>query len=250
MDLSIGATRIESLRRYKQTQSDQLKQHIEDQTNKIWTLYESYLHAITSLPENKLYEEAFHKYWEEKEGDAKLTLATTIAQQLDKRATELECQDIAIRRTQNNSIHQDNYNQETFVQPFNSLAIEQRLLSSDLKVPEFHGNPAEFGPFWELFEELVHKRPYSNIGKLSILLGCCKGDAARSLRMIPRTGDAYERAIQPTQESIRRPQKNYHSSDPSTQINEGMSRRPAYSAKQLERCAGYNNYHTKTRRSN
>ncbi|PIO67873.1 hypothetical protein TELCIR_10362 [Teladorsagia circumcincta] len=104
-------------------------------------------------------------------------------------------------------MHQENHNQETLVQPFNSLAIGQRLLSSDLKVPEFHGNPAEFGPFWELFEELVHKQPYSNIGKLSILLGCCKGDAARTLRMICRTGDAYERAIQQLKSQYEDPKR-------------------------------------------
>ncbi|KAK6012112.1 hypothetical protein OSTOST_22746, partial [Ostertagia ostertagi] len=79
--------------------------------------------------------------------------------------------------------------QESLIQPLNSLMIDQRLFSGDIKLPEFHGNPSEFGSFWELFEELVHKQPFSNIRKLSILLSCCKGDAARCLRMIPRTGD-------------------------------------------------------------
>ncbi|VDO68055.1 unnamed protein product [Haemonchus placei] len=76
-----------------------------------------------------------------------------------------------------------------------------------MKVPEFHGNPAEFGPFWELFEELVYKQPYTNIAKLSILLNCCKGDAARSLQMIPRTGSSYEKAIQQLKQQYKDPKR-------------------------------------------
>ncbi|RCN50787.1 hypothetical protein ANCCAN_03173 [Ancylostoma caninum] len=41
-----------------------------------------------------------------------------------------------------------------------------------LRIPEFNGNPKEFESFRKLFEELVHKQSYSNLEKLSILLGC------------------------------------------------------------------------------
>ncbi|KAK6024358.1 hypothetical protein OSTOST_09834 [Ostertagia ostertagi] len=75
--------------------------------------------------------------------------------------------------------------EDSLIQPLNSLMIDQRLFSGDIKLPEFHCNPSEFSTFWELFEELDHKQPFSNIRKLSILLSCCKGDAARCLRMIP-----------------------------------------------------------------
>ncbi|KAK6010482.1 hypothetical protein OSTOST_24490, partial [Ostertagia ostertagi] len=85
--------------------------------------------------------------------------------------------------------------------------IDQRLFSGDIKLPEFHGNPSEFGSFWELFEELVHKQPFSNIRKLSILLSCCKGDAARCLRMIPRTGDSYEKAIEQLKDQYEDPRR-------------------------------------------
>ncbi|KAK6023882.1 hypothetical protein OSTOST_10320 [Ostertagia ostertagi] len=230
-----GATELKVYVATNKFKVTQLKRQIEEQTNKIWTLYESYIQAIQSSPENKSYEEAFNKYWEEKDGETKLSLATNIAQQLDKRATELECQDIAIKLTQNNSTNQNANTQETLIQPLNSLALEQRLLNCELKIPEFNGNPAEFGPFWELFEELVHKQPYSNIGKLSILLSCCKGDAARSLRMIPRTGDAYERAIQQLKNQYEDPKR----------ITIQMIRQ----LKSMKRYTSRNSHNTKTRRS-
>ncbi|PIO68416.1 hypothetical protein TELCIR_09795 [Teladorsagia circumcincta] len=53
----------------------------------------------------------------------------------------------------------------------------------------------EFPNIQKLFEELVHKQPYSNIEKLSILLNCCKGDAAKTLQVIPRTGESYDKAV-------------------------------------------------------
>ncbi|RCN29254.1 hypothetical protein ANCCAN_24992 [Ancylostoma caninum] len=71
----------------------------------------------------------------------------------------------------------------------------RHIYGHELRIPEFHGNPEEFESFWELFEELVHKQPYSNLEKLSILLGSCKGDAERALRMIPRNGNSYPLAV-------------------------------------------------------
>ncbi|KHJ90413.1 peptidase family A16 [Oesophagostomum dentatum] len=69
------------------------------------------------------------------------------------------------------------------------------LYGHELRIPEFSGAPEEFESFWELFEELVDKQPYSDLEKLSILLSSCKGDAERALRMIPRNGRSYGLAV-------------------------------------------------------
>ncbi|KAK6033746.1 hypothetical protein OSTOST_00047 [Ostertagia ostertagi] len=120
-------------------------------------------------------ESNFDEYWKTKAGERLLTQAMETKRLLDKRLSELDSS-----KKQNNETSQS--------QTISSwLSAERRLLSNDLKIPDFYGNPSEFGPFWELFDELVNKQPYTNIEKLSILLNCCKGDAARSLRMIPRS---------------------------------------------------------------
>uniref|UniRef100_A0A0N4WT43 Reverse transcriptase domain-containing protein n=1 Tax=Haemonchus placei TaxID=6290 RepID=A0A0N4WT43_HAEPC len=84
--------------------------------------------------------------------------------------------------------------------------LEHRLLGNKLRVLNFYGNLSTFYSFWELFEELVHKQPYSNIEK-STLINCCKGDAARTLQMIPRTGDC---AIK---RPVSGPKANKHADD-------------------------------------
>ncbi|VDO10111.1 unnamed protein product [Haemonchus placei] len=157
-------------------------------------------------------EQEFDEYWVEKKGETLLQEAEYVVRQLEKRLVELECQetimkqDISKKTGQTPSIsisHQINPNSaETQTQlvtppvaPQLGYMLERRLLGNELKIPQFNGKPSEFAPFWELFEELVHKQPYSNIEKLSILLSSCKGDAARALQMIPRTGDSYEKAI-------------------------------------------------------
>ncbi|KAK6032700.1 hypothetical protein OSTOST_01111 [Ostertagia ostertagi] len=85
--------------------------------------------------------------------------------------------------------------------------MSKRFLGNELKVPDFYGNPADFGPFWELFEELLHKQPYANIEKLSILHNCCKGDAAPTLQMIPRRGDSYDRAVEQLKSQYHDPKR-------------------------------------------
>lgn len=144
-----------------------------------------------------------------------LSLAIALSLQLDKRLIELDCQGLALKQTcatqqsvpSSTAETRNNAEQSVAVPPSNATAIEQRLLNDELKVPDFHGNPSKFGPFWKLFEELVHKQPYSNMEKLSILLNCCKGDAARALRMIPRTGDSYERTIQQLKSQYEDPKR-------------------------------------------
>ncbi|KAK6031137.1 hypothetical protein OSTOST_02712 [Ostertagia ostertagi] len=161
---------------------------------------------------NATIETAVNTTEEEKQGNKTISIATLLSQQLYKRLVELECQAAAFNLSQINSTNQGNNNskdatQDSLIQPLNSLMIDQRLFSGDIKLPEFHGNPSEFGSFWELFEELVHKQPFSNIRKLSILLSCCKGDAARCLRMIPRTGDSYEKAIEQLKDQYEDPRR-------------------------------------------
>ncbi|KIH55209.1 Tas retrotransposon peptidase A16 [Ancylostoma duodenale] len=105
-------------------------------------------------------------------------------------------QDLTRRHVnETSSQHQPSQTPEQSSSTARGWAMERRLLGNELTIPPFYGNPSEFGPFWELFDELVHKQPYSNIEKLSILINCCKGDAARTLQMIPRTGESYDKAI-------------------------------------------------------
>ncbi|KAK6023990.1 Tas retrotransposon peptidase A16 [Ostertagia ostertagi] len=189
-----------------------LRQQLDEQTEQTWTLYESSIQAIATMEEDKTLEETFNDYWEEKQGDKTISIATLLSQQLYKRLIELECQAAAFDLSQTNSVNQGNNNsketnQESLIQLFNSLMIDQELFIGDIKLPEFHGNPSEFGPFWELFQELVHKQPFSNIRKLSILLSCCKGDAARCLQMIPRTADSYEKAIEQLKDQYEDPRR-------------------------------------------
>lgn len=86
-------------------------------------------------------------------------------------------------------------------------SLDRRLLGNELKVPEFSGKASEFDSFWELFEELVDKQPYSNIEKLSILINCCTGDAARTIKMIPRTGDSYTKAVEQLKNQYKNPKR-------------------------------------------
>ncbi|KAK6032749.1 hypothetical protein OSTOST_01057 [Ostertagia ostertagi] len=193
-------------------QVTKLRQQLDEQTEQTWTLYESSIQAIATMEEDKTLEETFNDYWEEKQGDKTISITTLLSQQLYKRLIELECQAAAFDLSQINSVNQGNNdsketNQESLTKPLNSLMIDQELFIGDIKLPEFHGNPSEFGPFWKLFQELVHKQPFSNIRKLSILLSCCKGDAARCLQMIPRTADSYEKAIEQLKDQYKDPRR-------------------------------------------
>ncbi|KAK6031804.1 hypothetical protein OSTOST_02029 [Ostertagia ostertagi] len=187
----------------------------------------STIDEILLQDEQSKVEQDFDNYWVEKRGEALLQEAEYIGRQLEKRLVELECQEaimkqyIAKTTGQRSSIptsHQMNFNSAGTqahlvtppVAPPLGYMLGRRLLGNELKIPQFN----EFGPFWELFEELVHKQPYSNIEKLSILLNSCKGDAARALQKIPRLYHSQERSnlirnnVMSESEQAKRPELN------------------------------------------
>ncbi|VDO05063.1 unnamed protein product [Haemonchus placei] len=156
-------------------------------------------------------ENQFDEYWSEKQGEDLLHHAEQLERQLEKRLIELQCQEVSLKQEligegdQRGSNHNSQIPQQ---HPQSSTwTLERRLMGNELKVPNFYGNPSEFDSFWEMFEELVHHQPYSNIEKLSILINCCKGDAARTLQMIPRTGESYERAINQLKNQYQDPRR-------------------------------------------
>ncbi|RCN40788.1 hypothetical protein ANCCAN_13279 [Ancylostoma caninum] len=167
--------------------------------------------ALTSLKETdenvgSNIESNFEQYWEEKKGDYLLEVASEIENQLETRVVELECQEASIKQEMINETAQGNIGNSAGTSDFSST-MDRRLFGNELKIPEFTRNAAEFDSFWELFEELIHKQPYSNTEKLSILLSCCKGDAARALKMLPGTGDSYEKAVQQLKSQYQDPKR-------------------------------------------
>ncbi|KHJ88460.1 integrase core domain protein [Oesophagostomum dentatum] len=178
---------------------------IEKLRDSIWNFYTDCNCAIEELENNEetqargqKLELEFEKYWKEKRGEDTIQIATDICRQLEKRLVELKCQEASLQReieTNSRKGYETKCNINT-AEHVNSSMLERRLLGNELKIPDFYGNAADFDSFWELFEELVHKQPYSNIEKLSILVNCCKGDAARAIKMIPRTGDSYAKAVE------------------------------------------------------
>ncbi|VDO93392.1 unnamed protein product [Heligmosomoides polygyrus] len=205
--------KLTDVQQYVSTKTIQIKElmsQLEEQRDAIWNCYNECNCTIANLSrtapqEGSEFETNFDLYWKEKKAESILEQTTALIRQLSLRKMELDCQAASIRneilltkgetsRTETN----DNQEHNTAPQlnmPANWQTLDRRLLGNELRVPEFDGNPTEFNAFWELFEELVHKQPYTNIEKLSILLSCCKGDASRALRMIPRTGESYEIAI-------------------------------------------------------
>ncbi|RCN45385.1 hypothetical protein ANCCAN_08606 [Ancylostoma caninum] len=173
---------------------------MENKKGGIWQFYNECICALTNSREkdealaNEL-ETNFENYWDDKKGDSLSELASDMGIQLETRVVELECQEASIKQEMANEATQENMGNATG-NGDSGTSLNRRLFENKLKIPEFTGNAAEFDSFWELFEELIHKQPYSNIEKLSVLLNCCKGDAARALKMFPRTGDSYERAVQ------------------------------------------------------
>ncbi|RCN23824.1 hypothetical protein ANCCAN_30487 [Ancylostoma caninum] len=164
-------------------------------------------------------ERNFDEYWEERKREGLMQTTTELCRKLEKRLLELQCQEAFVNQelavkfanlqTDATGSAQPNPSTQTNEQRLgdNWPTLERRLLGNELKVPEFNGNATEFDSFWELFEELVHKQPYSNIEKLSILINCCKGDAARAIKMIPRTGDSYERAVEQLKKQYQDPRR-------------------------------------------
>ncbi|VDK48314.1 unnamed protein product [Cylicostephanus goldi] len=169
-----------------------LCKRIEGKKEYIWQCYNECITTISSSDEkgeDGSMKNNFEQYWEEKRGEYWLETASEVIDNLEKRLVELQCQEAFVRKGQERHF-------ETANEQSNRLStVPHRLFGNEIKIPDFDGKATEFDSFWELFEELVHKQPYSNIEKLSILLSCCKGDAARTLKMIPRTGSSYEEAI-------------------------------------------------------
>ncbi|KIH55665.1 hypothetical protein ANCDUO_14172 [Ancylostoma duodenale] len=184
---------------------------LESRKEGIWQSYNECMCALTSLREkdeamvNEL-ETNFKNYWEDKKGDFLSELANDMGSQLETRVVELECQEASIKQEVANEATQRNMGNPTGNSD-SGTSLDRRLFGNELKIPEFTGNAAEFDSFWESFEELIHKQPYSNMEKLSILLSCCKGDAARALKMFPRTGDSYERAVQQLKNQYQDPKR-------------------------------------------
>ncbi|KAK6010164.1 hypothetical protein OSTOST_24832, partial [Ostertagia ostertagi] len=183
----------------------------------------------------------FDEYWKSKNGEEVLEEAEKQLRLLEKRLVELRCQSASVQQEMSQQPH--HVGQITLPQVVanplsespphvtseipivnpnsasletrNTLdnlwrALDRRLLGNELKIPEFSGKASDFDSFWELFEELVDKQPYSNIEKFPILINCCTGDAARTIQMIPRTGDSYGKAV----EQLKKQYKDHKEDDP------------------------------------
>lgn len=74
-------------------------------------------------------------------------------------------------------------------------SIPKHWYKKEITIPTFDGKPEKWDQFWDIFEELVHKRNCSNIEKFSVLVDKCEGDAERHLRMIPRKSEFYHDAV-------------------------------------------------------
>ncbi|EYC18350.1 hypothetical protein Y032_0028g1810 [Ancylostoma ceylanicum] len=203
----------------------ELGKRLETQKDKIWEYYSECNCSIAKVAQSNReagteMERNFDEYWEERKGEGMIQTTTELCRQLEKRLLELQCQEAFVNQelaAKFNNLQTDvscsgqlNPSIQTNEHPraFNSwLALDRRLLGNELKVPEFSGNATEFESFWELFDELVHKQPYANIEKLSILINCCKGDAARAIKMIPRTGESYERVVEQLKKQYQNPRR-------------------------------------------
>ncbi|KAK5977842.1 hypothetical protein GCK32_003055 [Trichostrongylus colubriformis] len=191
-------------------------------------------------------ERQFDDYWEQKQAENILDNSMQLRRKLELRLLELECQEQSLtsqrivksetvtdQPTQPyaqhsasrflrspgegaNLAHAPTLTNEDSIQNPHEAQIANTgqphllryLYGHELRVPEFYGKPGEFDSFWELFQELIHNQPYSNLEKLSILLSSCKGDAERALRMIPRNGSSYELAIQQLKSQFQDPRRN------------------------------------------
>ncbi|CAJ0591193.1 unnamed protein product [Cylicocyclus nassatus] len=213
---------------------------IKEREEKLVNDYSTYVAEIESIKsEDKVrgetIEAEFDHYWEVRQGDQILDTSSQLRRKLEIRLVELECQERAAKRDADKETNisvsqaimsqaaaqvtvtdgQSNLpKQDEGTHPSNSFTVPPQsqmfryLYGHELRVPEFHGNPEEFESFWELFEELVHKQPYSDLEKLSILLSSCKGDAERALRMIPRNGHSYGLAVMQLKSQFRDERRN------------------------------------------
>ncbi|CAJ0588388.1 unnamed protein product [Cylicocyclus nassatus] len=211
-----------------------LTNQMKEKEDQIMTEYSNQARALETFKLNNTtygesLEKEFDSYWENRKADESLDISVSTRRKLEVRIVELECQEQAVNITSSevassrppiqetnkrctllfqameernqgrdlNQTHAQN-NQTTATTTSNRDHPQpwRYPYGHELRVPDFYGKPAEFESFWELFQELVHNQPYSDLEKLSILLACCKGDAERTLRMIPRSAKSYELAIQ------------------------------------------------------
>ncbi|CAJ0595387.1 unnamed protein product [Cylicocyclus nassatus] len=191
-----------------------LCKRLEEQKERVWKTYEdctSKIYEMLTDSERKeigtSIEIEFNAYWEDKKGDDLLQLATELYGKLENRLVEIECQEASlkfelmeVKHERENEVHRNEMRSES------TFTFGRHLLGG-IKIPEFDGKASEFDSFWEIFEEIVDKQPYSNIEKFSILLNCCKGDAARALRMFPRTSESYDKAIQQLKTQFQDPKR-------------------------------------------
>ncbi|KAK6015331.1 hypothetical protein OSTOST_19245 [Ostertagia ostertagi] len=165
---------------------------LETKLEGITKIYEETLSRISDTePPNENVIKEFENYWEERKGEELLESARALIQKLEIRLMELETQemhvsyadefDVRTRMRDDTSLSFTQIPQTSFSQPLSDIMQAPRPLGipphwyrKELRIPDFDGNPTEFEAFWEIFSELVHKQPYSDIEKLTILLDKCK----------------------------------------------------------------------------
>uniref|UniRef100_A0A7I4Y6K3 Integrase catalytic domain-containing protein n=1 Tax=Haemonchus contortus TaxID=6289 RepID=A0A7I4Y6K3_HAECO len=183
---------------------------LEKKLDSISEIYDGTLSKLDTESETA---SQFQKYWNEKEGDETLECARELIQSLELRVDELDIQRMRISYSEEfDNIERQRTNDPTGNQrltqqspslspiidsdnPSTSQNISAHWYRKELRIPEFFGDPTQFEQFWEIFSELVHKQPYSEIEKLTILLDKCKGEAARALKFLPRKGSSYQDAV-------------------------------------------------------
>ncbi|EPB77219.1 Tas retrotransposon peptidase A16 [Ancylostoma ceylanicum] len=201
---------------------------------KVETIATIYGNAVDAIAKDEFTEEGmsnepkgdFEAYWEDREGHRTIENVYELIQSLEMRLTELDMQEMQVsysdefdnierRRTDNIEGTEPGFAQTSAFTSFGgaqashpSHTIPAHWYKRELRIPDFNGNPTEFEAFWEIFSELVHKQPYSDIEKLTILLDKCKGEAARALKFIPRKGSCYNDAVKQLQEQFHNQDMN------------------------------------------
>ncbi|CAJ0607313.1 unnamed protein product [Cylicocyclus nassatus] len=209
-------TEVKELQHFLLMKSITLKnlyKRLEEQKEKVWKTYEEYTSRIYDMlidADKKelgtVTEMEFNSYWEEKKEDDLLQLTTDLFSKLESRLFEIEFQEASLKLELLGSNRNELQN-EIRTNALRPETVNLRHLLGGIKIPELNGKASEFDSFWEIFEEMVDKQPYSNIEKFSILLDSCKGDAARALRMFPRTSESYEKAIQQLKTQFQDPKR-------------------------------------------
>ncbi|KAK6041229.1 hypothetical protein COOONC_21265 [Cooperia oncophora] len=166
------------------TQRNVVHSTISKLETKLDAITKIYAETLSSLGKSSEGSSQFETYWQEKEGDETLEGVRELIQSLEMRLNELSLQEMQI-----------SYSEEFDNLERQPQDIPPHWYRKELRIPEFFGDLTQFEQFWEIFSELVHKQPYSEIEKLTILLDKCKGEAARALKYIPRKGSSYQDAV-------------------------------------------------------